>query len=59
MERAQTGKQYSATERHSAVAVVFMVWVARAPVLPLQLPREVVSGGEFCARLLAVVSVGE
>ena len=32
---------------------------ARAPVRPMQLPQEVVSGGEFCARLQAVVSVGE
>ena len=26
VERAQTGQQYSATERHSGVAVVLMVW---------------------------------
>ena len=32
---------------------------ARAPVRTMQLPEEVVSGGEFCARLEAVVSVGE
>ena len=28
-------------------------------VRPMQLPHEVVSGREFCARLQAVVSVGE
>ena len=32
---------------------------APAPVRPTQLPQEVVSGGEFCARLQTVVSVGE
>ena len=32
---------------------------ARAPVYPTQLPQEVVSRGEFCARIHTVVSVGE
>ena len=32
---------------------------ARAPVRSIQLPREVVSGGEFCANLQTVVSVCE
>ena len=62
VERAQTGQQYSATERHSAVAVVLMVWGHAPQFVPcsfLTPPEEVVSGGEFCARLEAVVSVGE
>ena len=59
MERAQTGQQYSATERHSAVAVDIMVMGARAPVRPMQFPQEVVSGGEFCVSLHTMVSVGE
>ena len=29
-----------------------------APVRPMQLPKEVISGGEFCACLQTVVSVG-
>ena len=32
---------------------------ARAPVRPMHLPQEVVSGGEFCARLQTVVSEGD
>ena len=31
----------------------------RAPVRPMQLPREVVSGGEFCANIQTLVSVCE
>ena len=41
VERAQTGQQYSATERRSAPHGVG----ARAPAHPMQLPQEVVSGG--------------
>ena len=32
---------------------------ARAPVRPMHLPQEVVSGGEFCTRLQTVVSEGD
>ena len=58
MEWAHTGQQYSATDGHSPVAVVLMMWGARAPARPIQHPQEVVSGGEFCARLQTAVSVG-
>ena len=58
VERAQTRQQYSATEIQCCRRCPRGVG-ARAPVRTMQLPEEVVSGGEFCARLEAVVSVGE
>ena len=39
VERAQTGQQYSATERHSAVAVVLMVWGHAPQFVPCSFPR--------------------
>ena len=47
VERAQTGQQYSATGRQCCRRRPHGVG-ARAPVRTMQLPEEVVSGGEFC-----------
>ena len=45
------GESYSCRRRIHCVG-------AHAPVRPRQLPKEVISGGEFCACLHTLVSVG-
>ena len=51
VERAQTGQQYSATERHSAVAVVLMVWGHAPQFVPCSFLRRLFLEESF-ARVL-------
>ena len=59
VERAQTGQQYSATERHSVVAVVLIVWGNAPQFVPCiflgRLFRRIVlhesPGSGFCRRV--------
>ena len=51
VERAQTGQQYSATERHSAVAVVLMVWGHAPQSVPCSFPLSSIEPMSYMSRV--------